>query len=324
MEIAMYGPASLQGIIAFVQVAEAKSFSRAAERLGLSKSAVGKAIARLESRLGVKLVHRTTRSLNLTAEGETFHESCLSALAALDAGQALLASRRQVPAGRLRVDLPLSFGRRCIAPILLEIGARFPELSLDISFNDRRIDLIEEGVDLVVRLGELEDSAVLIARRLCLQRSAICATPAYLAAHGRPASLDDIARHACLRYGRDGRFSRWLLREADGRLRSLAAQGRFVLGHGEAILDAALAGHGLAYLPTWLMAEPLARGELELVLPETALETPAIHALWPRARDLAPKVRVVVDELVRRLSPTPPWDRICFKAGASDLGYLEK
>src|SRR5262249_34406126 len=143
-------PASLQGIVAFVQVAETRSFTRAAERLGLSKSAVGKAVAKLEGRLGVKLIQRTTRSLSLTCEGETLHQSCLSALGALEAGQALLASRRQVPSGRLRVDLPVSFGRRCIAPILIEIGARFPELSVEISFNDRRIDPIEEGVDLVL------------------------------------------------------------------------------------------------------------------------------------------------------------------------------
>jgi DNA-binding transcriptional LysR family regulator len=229
-----------------------------------------------------------------------------------------LASRRQVPSGRLRVDMPVSFGRRCIAPILIEIGGRFPELSLEISFNDRRIDPIEEGVDLVLRLGELEDSAGLVARPLCGQRSAICAAPAYLAARGRPAGLDDITRHDSLRYSSDGSVGRWLLRGPDGELRRLAPQGRFVLGHGEAILDAALAGHGLAYLPTWLTGESLARGELELVLPETAVEEPtSIHALWPRARDLAPKVRVVVDELVRRLSPTPPWDRLCVSSAAA-------
>lgn len=304
----MIEPGGLQGIVAFVQAVEAKSFTLAAQRMSVSKSAVGKSIARLEERLGVKLLNRTTRALSLTCEGEVFHASCLRALSDLDTAQALLASRRQVPAGRLRVDLPLSFGRRCIAPMLFEIAANLPELTLEIAFNDRRVDLIEEGVDLAIRMGDLDDHAGLVARRLHRQRCAVCASPAYLDSRGHPEHLDDLAKHACIVYGRDGRISPWLLRDADGRIRSITPRGRLVLGHGEAMLDAALAGHGLTYLPTWLMGEHVRRGELELVLSDTTLDDVSIHALWPKARDLAPKVRVVVDELVRRFSPTPSWD----------------
>jgi DNA-binding transcriptional LysR family regulator len=202
----------------------------------------------------------------------------------------------------------MSFGRRCVAPMLFEIAAPFPDLVLEISFNDRRVDLVEEGVDLAIRMGELDDSAGLVARRLYVQRAAVCAAPAYLDARGRPASLDDLGRHACIVYGRDGRTRPWLLKDADGRLRQVTPRGRLVLGHGEAMLDAALAGHGLTYLPTWLMAAHLQRGELEMVLSDTLVEDVVIHALWPKTRDLAPKIRMVVDELVRRFSPSPPWD----------------
>jgi DNA-binding transcriptional LysR family regulator len=300
--------AGLQGIVAFVQTVEAGSFTRAAERMGLSKSAVAKSVARMEQRLGVTLINRTTRRLSLTAEGEGFHESCLKALGELDAAQALLASRRRVPSGRLRVDLPLSFGRRIVAPVLLELGERHPELQLEISFNDRRIDLIEEGVDLAIRMGELGEGAGLIARRLFRQRSAICAAPAYLARRGRPICVEDLAMHSCIRFGREGRIAVWRLAEPGGGTRILAPAGRLVMGHGEAVLDAALAGQGLAYLPTWLTGEALKRGALEMVLSESAVDDIEVHALWPRTRDLAPKIRVVVDELLHRFSPVPPWD----------------
>jgi DNA-binding transcriptional LysR family regulator len=306
--------AGLQGLVAFVQTVEAGSFTLAAKRMGLSKSAVAKAVARMEARLGVTLVNRTTRRLSLTAEGESFHESCLKALGEIDAAQALLASRRRVPSGRLRIDLPLSFGRRIVAPILLELGERYPELLLEISFNDRRIDLIEEGVDLAIRMGELGDGAGLIARRLFRQRSAICGAPAYLASHGRPQTMEALSQHACIRFGREGRIVAWQLAAPGngtrgGGTRSVMPAGRLIMGHGEAVLDAALAGHGLAYLPTWLMGEELKQGALEMVLSESAIEEFDVYALWPRTRDLAPKIRVVVDELLRRFVP-PPWDAI--------------
>jgi len=301
--------AGLQGLVAFVQTVEAGSFTLAAKRMGLSKSAVAKAVARMETRLGVTLVNRTTRRLSLTAEGESFHESCLKALGEIDAAQALLASRRRVPSGRLRIDLPLSFGRRIVAPILLELGERYPELLLEISFNDRRIDLIEEGVDLAIRMGELGDGAGLIARRLFRQRSAICGAPAYLARRGRPQTMEALSEHACIRFGREGRIVAWQLASPGGGTRSVMPAGRLIMGHGEAVLDAALAGHGLAYLPTWLIGEELKQGALEMVLSESAIEEFDVYALWPRTRDLAPKIRVVVDELLHRFQP-PPWDAV--------------
>jgi DNA-binding transcriptional LysR family regulator len=303
----MIEPGSLQGLPSFVHAVQTGSFTQAAQRLGVTASAVGKAVALMETRLGVRLLNRTTRSLGLTAEGEAYYQACVEALTVLDAGQAQLAAHRRVPSGRLRVDLPLAFGRRCVAPILFEIAGRFPDLALDISFNDRRVDLVQEGIDLAIRIGELEDSTGLVARRLHTQRSAICAAPAYLDRHGRPQTIEALEGHALIVYGRDGFVSPWFLRDAERRLRKYTPRGRIVLGHGEPMLDAALKGCGITYLPTWLMADELASGRLERTLSADLVEGAPVHAIWPATRTLAPKIRFVVDELVRRFSP-PSWE----------------
>ncbi|BAB49674.1 LysR family transcriptional regulator [Mesorhizobium erdmanii] len=300
-------PIDLQGIVAFVQAVEAGSFTGAGERLHVTKSAIGKSVAQLEQRLGVRLLNRTTRSLRPTSEGVSYYEACVRALAEIEAAQSLLAARRHVPSGRLRVDVPLAFGRRCVAPVLFEISRKFPELTVEISFNDRRVDLIEEGIDLAIRMGELDDSLSLAARRIYAQRSAICAAPAYLEEHGRPRSVEDLAHHSVIGYGREGVVSPRVIRHGDGRQTTFAPKARLVLGHGEPMLDAALAGCGIAFLPTWLAADSLRHGDLEMVLSDCEVENIAVHAVWPVTRALTPKVRVVVDALVEHFS-APPWD----------------
>jgi DNA-binding transcriptional LysR family regulator len=297
----------LQGIVAFVQSVEAGSFTGAGKRLHVTKSAIGKSVAQLEQRLGVRLLNRTTRSLSPTSEGLSYYEACVRALAEIDAGQSLLAAHRQVPSGRLRVDVPLAFGRRCVAPVLFEISSQFPDLMVEITFNDRRVDLIEEGVDLAVRMGELDDSLSLAARRIYTQRSAICAAPAYLDRHGRPQSIADLAHHSIIGYGRDGVAAPWTVRHADGHLATFLPKPRLLLGHGEPMLDAALAGCGIVSLPTWLAADGLRRGELEKVLSDCLVKDLVVHAVWPVTRNLAPKVRVVVDALIEHFS-APSWD----------------
>jgi DNA-binding transcriptional LysR family regulator len=303
----MIEPGSLQGLLPFTHAAETGSFTRAAERLGVTASAVGKAIALMEARLGTRLMNRTTRSLGLTPEGEAYYRACVEALTVLDVAQGQLAAHLEVPAGRLRIDLPLTFGRRCVAPILFEIAERFPDLTLDVSFNDRRVDLVPEGIDLAVRMGELDDRLGLVARRFYVQRWAVCAAPAYLDRRGRPQTIDDLERHALIVYGRDGFVSPWFIPDAAGRSRKYSPRGRIVLGHGEPLLDAALAGCGIAYLPTWIIAKELASGRLECLLSKDFVETAPVHAIWPATRTLAPKIRIVVDELVRRFSP-PSWE----------------
>ncbi|TGV57680.1 LysR family transcriptional regulator [bacterium M00.F.Ca.ET.141.01.1.1] len=299
--------ADLQGIVAFVQTIEAGSFTGAGERLRVTKSAVGKSVAQLEQRLGIRLLNRTTRSLSPTSEGLCYYEACVRALSEIEAAQALLASRRQVPSGRLRVDLPSAFGHRCVAPVLFDISRRFPDLAMEISFNDRRVDLIEEGIDLAVRMGDLDDSLSLAARRLYTQRSAICAAPAYLDRNGRPRTIEDLAGHDLIGYTRNGVAHAWSIRQADGHVAKFTPRARLVLDNGEPMLGAVLAGCGITFLPTWLVADSLRSGALEMVLVDTLVENISVHAIWPVTRALTPKVRVVVDALVAHFS-SPPWD----------------
>lgn len=299
----------LNGIRTFVAAAEAGSFAVASERLGLSRSAVSKSIARLEARLGSQLFTRTTRSLGLTEEGRAFYDRCARAFSDLQAAELSLATGRQVPAGRLRVDLPVVFGRQCVMPVLLETVRLYPELGLDVTFNNRRVDLVEEGFDLAIRIGHLDDSTSVVARRLGVQQMVVCAAPSYLQAHAAPASPDDLSDHDCLTYFYGGRTSPWLFPGPDGLAQPRQVQGRLRLGSGDAIADAALAGQGLAQLPTWLIAEHLISGALVALLPEHVCAGLPIHAIWPQGRQSTPKVRVVIDELVARFLPVPPWDQ---------------
>jgi DNA-binding transcriptional LysR family regulator len=291
----------LSGIAAFVAVAEQGSFAAATGRLGLSRSAAGKTVARLETRLGVRLFHRTTRSLSLTEDGQAFYERCVRALAELDAAAATLESGRSEPSGRLRISVPVLFGRRCVAPVLIEVARRHPKLEFEISFTDRPVDLVEEGVDLAVRNGALQGSAGLMSRKLASQRMTVCATPAYLAAHGRPSRIEDLAQHEAVIYSRAGSAHHWIFPDGRGGEREITMRGRIRLDDLEAVRDAALAGMGLAWLSCWLIADRLRSGELVRVLdnvPGVVLDS---HALWPQAPQLPMRVRTVIDALAARL-----------------------
>lgn len=203
----------LGGITAFVATAQQGSFTAAAEKLGLTKSAIGKSVSRLENRLGLKLFQRSTRRLSLTPDGERFLASCQSAIDILEQAEAELTSHTCQPSGRLRVDLPAAFGRQRILPILLDITRRYPELALTVTFSERFVDLIDEGIDLVVRIGELSDSSGLVARRLTTQKLVICASPDYLFNHGEPVSIDDLNHHQCVVGFRRNQPVSWLLKE---------------------------------------------------------------------------------------------------------------
>ena len=298
----------LKGIALFVQAVDAGSFALAAERQGLSRSAVGKSIARLETRLGVRLFHRTTRSLSLTEDGAAYHASCVRALGEIEGAELALAEGRQALRGPLRIDLPVTFGRLHVLPHLLELAGEHPGLSLDLSFSDRFISLADEGVDLAIRLGDLADST-LVVRRLAAQRMVACAAPAYLDRHGEPAHPDDLKRHRCVLYSYAGRPYPWRFKGPDGPFAITPARGGFQATNGEVMRDAVLAGQGLAQLPTFLVGEHVRSGRLQVVLGAYAGEGPPIQAVWPSARHLSPKVRAVVDRLVERFSPTPPWDQ---------------
>lgn len=289
------------GISVFVAAAEAGSFATAARRLNLSRSAVGKAIGRLEERLGARLFQRTTRSLALTGEGQFFFERCLRALAELRAGSAMLESGRGEAVGRLRVSAPALFGRRCVAPILVELVRKHPRLEIEMSFTDRSVDLIEESYDLVVRNGPLGTGSGFIARRVAHQAMVVCASPAYLEILGDVPSIDSLPRHDGIVYLKRGRIRRWIFPTPNGPPLEIEPNHRLRFDDLGAIADAAAAGMGLAWLPRWLVEDRLSNGELTLVLerqPQLIFDT---HALWPEAPHLPHRVRVAIDALAAEL-----------------------
>ncbi|CAI1157766.1 D-malate degradation protein R [Serratia entomophila] len=294
----------LNGITVFVTAVEAGSFALAASRLHLSRSAVGKTVARLEQRLGVRLFHRTTRSQSLTDDGALFYERCLRALEEIRTAETLLESGKRQVSGRLRVSMPVLFGRMCIAPLLTELMCEHPGLELDLSFNDRIVDLIEDGFDLVVRNGALADSGGLVARRIGDHRMTLCAAPDYLQRCGEPYSIEQLAQHAAVTYSRAGVVRSWQLLEPDGTLREVMPSRRLQMDDLQAIADAATAGFGITWLPCWLVREQLLKGELVRLLRDRPGASFEVHALWPQTPHLPLKVRLAVDRLVSKLPPS--------------------
>lgn len=288
---------SLSGIATFCVVARAASFTEAANVLGISRSAVGKAVARLESRLGVKLFYRTTRRLSLSTDGEAYFLVCQAALDGIAAAEGGLGARSVAPAGRLRIDMPVAFGRKVMLPMLLDIGKAHPALLMTMTFSDQINDLVEQGIDLAIRFGALEDSGDLVARKLTSHRWVICATPAYLAAAGTPATPADLAHHRCIVGYRRGRPLPWHLSQ-DGVPGRMAPPATWQISDGQAMVDAALAGVGLCQMPLALFREHLASGQLVTVLDDCTGQAIDVHAVWPRTAHLRPKVRHVVDALV--------------------------
>lgn len=291
----------LTGIDTFVHAVEAGSFALAAERLGLTRSAVGKTVARLERRLGARLFQRTTRQQSLTEDGQAYYERCLRALAELDAAEAAFDSGRREPVGRLRVSAPLLFGRHCVAPVLAALAEKYQKLQVEMSFSDRVVDLVEEGFDLAVRIGPLRDSATLAARRLGSQAMGICAAPSYLARHGTPQSPADFPAHTAVIYGLNGSSAQWRIRDSDGEWREPLIGSRLRFDDVQAIADAAVAGHGLAWLPCWLMSRYLRSGELALVTSSQNTVASEVHAVWPQSRYLPSKTRTAIDALVEQV-----------------------
>lgn len=292
----------LSGIQAFVRAVEVGSFARAADKLGLTRSAVGKSVSRLERRLGVRLFHRTTRTQSLTEDGQMFYERCRRVLDEIDAAEAALDAGRREPAGRLRVSVPLLFGRHCVAPVLARLARRYPGLRLEISFSDRVVDLLEDGFDLAVRIGELRDSANLAARRLGGQTFLMCASPSYFAGRPPPVRPEEFASHTALTYSRAGREDPWEMHDASGR-HSLAFARHLRFDDVEAIADAATAGFGIAKLPAWLITSRLRSGALLLLLDGAEMHAYDIHAVWPHGAYLPSKTRAAIDALVAEVPP---------------------
>ncbi len=290
-----------EGLAVFIETVEAGGFARAGERLALSRSAVGKAIARLEARLGVRLFQRTTRALSLTEDGQAYYERCQRALHELHAGQALLESGKSEVIGALRISMPVLFGRHRIAPILMRLAARHPKLELDLRFSDLVVDVIGEGFDLAVRQGPIVAGAGLRMRKLTRQKKIICAAPSYLERRGAPGSSADLSEHEALVYWRNNQVFPWQLRRPDGTPFDCRVSWRLKFDNLEAIVDAALAGMGIAHLPDWLIEEPLASGRLVPLLVDEGASEIETSLVWPDRDYMPMRLRMTIDALVRSL-----------------------
>jgi DNA-binding transcriptional LysR family regulator len=292
---------SLRDIPTFIEVADAGSFSGASLRLNVTRSAVAKSIARLEQRLGARLFHRTTRSLSLTQDGALFHDRCLRALEEIRAGEAMLESGRTEIRGRMRISMPVVLGRKCVAPILTRLLSDNPGLELDLSFSDRIVDLLEDGIDLAIRSGVLRDDSDMMSRVVARQRMTVCAAPDYLERRGEPQTLDDLQHHDAILYSRNDRTLAWRFPTPSQPERSIIPKARLRLDDLEAIVDAAVAGMGLAWLPCWLIRDQVAAGRLVALMDSTPRMAFFCHAVWPKSPIMLPKTRLVIDRLAAEL-----------------------
>ncbi|MBZ9842771.1 LysR family transcriptional regulator [Mesorhizobium sp. CA5] len=288
----------LESMEVFVKAVDLGSFAAAAATLDLSGPMVGKHVRFLEERLGMRLINRTTRRQSLTDFGRAYYERCRIVLAEAQAADALAADQLSEPRGKLRVTMPAHFGRHCVTPILIELARRYPTLELDLSLSDRFVDLVEDGFDLAIRTGTLDDRAGIIARRVARQRMIVCASPSYIESFGRPLQPEDIASHQAIVYRRLGHVLQpWLFTRDDDSVTQIAPAGRLRLDDLDAIADAATDGMGLAWLPYWLVRQRIEGGTLVRLLPEQRDYLYDCHALRLQAPHLPLKVRLAVDAL---------------------------
>lgn len=288
---------SLQQLAAFAETAKHGSFAAAARESGSAPSTLAKAVARLELALGVRLFHRTTRQVTLTPDGERLYRRCQRLLAEVDELQADASGVREAPTGTLRLDMPIVMGRRLLLPVLARMSQRYPGLLLDVRLQDGYVDLVKEGIDVAVRVGMLKDSS-LVARRFTTQAMVLVASPGYLEAHGTPRRVDQLAAHSALlfRMPSTGRDRPWQFRQR-GHPVELHPQSRVRINDGEGLVEAARLGLGLAQLPDYFVRDELARGQLVEVLPSARPAPLPVSIVYPAARLLPLRVRLLLEEL---------------------------
>lgn len=299
----------LSTLSVFVRIAETGSFSAAARNLGISKSSVSKKLAGLEERLDARLINRTTRRLGLTEVGAAFLVRAQRILAELQEAEQAVTQLTAEPRGVLRVNAPMSFGISHVAPAMAEFMAAYPDLSVTMDLNDRRVDLIEEGYDLAVRIADLPDSS-LIARKLAPARRVVCASPDYWARHGMPGHPSDLSRHNCLIYTYLPSGNEWRFHGPEGMI-PVRVDGPFKANNGDALRAAALAGLGVCFSPTFIVGDELRAGRLVTALDAFEDDTVSVYAVYAHRRHLSAKVRIFVDFLAKRFGPEPYWDAFC-------------
>lgn len=296
-----------QELLVFHAVVKHASYAKAARELGLTPSGISRVITRMEERLGVRLIQRTTRRLSLTEGGSLFHARTLQVIADLSEAEAELQQTVVRPKGKLRVTAPVVFGQVHLNPLIGKLVSRHPELSVEMHLMDRFVDLVEEGMDLAIRAGTLPDSR-LIARKLCTNRRIVVASPDYLKQHGTPQHPDQLTDHECLLFTGFLRPREWRLHGPSGPL-TVSVNGRVASNNIDLLATAAKQGVGMTFGATLLVAPALLSGELVRVLPEYEFEATSIYAVFPSVRQLSSKVRAMVDFLCDELCDPPPWDQ---------------
>jgi len=296
----------INDLLLFAHVVKVRSFSEAARRLGVSKSRVSKAVARLEGDLGVRLLHRSTRSLSLTEVGEAYFEHCDRILEELSLADTAISRLHQEPRGKLKISAPVAFSTMHVASALPDFMACYPDLTVDLTISDRLVDLAEEGYDIALRISR-EPGQNLVARQLAPIRRMICASPDYLARRGMPLAPADLVRHNCLSYTFLDTQEVWHLKGGDGDV-AIPVSGTLRINDDEALSQAVLGGLGLAMLPTFIVGRDLQDGRLVEVLPGFVPTERFIYAVHLPNRHLPPKVRAFIDFLLARFGPTPYWD----------------
>lgn len=295
----------LQAMEVFVQVVDSGGFTRAAENMQLPKATVSTLVQALEGALAVKLLHRTTRQVSVTADGAAYYERCLRILSDVREAEESLSRTRLSPSGRLRVDAPTGLAADILIPALPDFFTRYPDILLELGCSDRPVDLIEEGVDCAVRGGMLDDSS-LIARRVAIMQFVTCAAPAYLDKHGRPDHPNDLLRHRCVNYfsARTGKIYDWDFARGSERIQ-IALPGSIAVNDSNAYVSAGLAGLGIVQMPHVTIEPLIADGRFEVLLPEWTSDPLPIHVVYPQNRHLSAKVRVFVEWVAELFSNHP-------------------
>ncbi|KAE9528969.1 LysR family transcriptional regulator [Testudinibacter aquarius] len=287
---------NLNDMAAFISSVKSGSFTKAGKQMGLTRSTIGKRIAKLEQRLNVRLLNRNTRNLSLTDEGRLFYERCVAVLEELENAEQCLVQRSIIPGGKLKISAPVTLGRLAVAPLAIRFMQQYPQLEIELSMSDRYVDLVEEGFDVAVRVGTPNPDSGLLARTIGTQRMLTCAAPDYLQQHGEPGSPDDLAAHACLHFIHNGRISAWQFRQHGKPLR-FSGSARFSADHGETLISAAVAGLGIVQMPHYLVNHAIASGALQALLADFMIDAIPIQAVYPSRRQLSPKVRLWIDFL---------------------------
>jgi len=297
----------LENMQMFIRVVESAGIGRAAEQLGIAKSAVSRRLTELEERLGTRLINRTTRTSSLTEAGTHYYQQALKVVDQVQEMNAELADAKAALSGTIRLAVPLSFGLLHLAPAIDLFTQQHPQLTIHLDFSDRQVDIIEEGFDLALRIAELRDSNIQ-ARKVCSSHHVLAASPEYLKRKGCPKHPSEIKQHEFLKYG-VGNSALWAITDTEGKKHRFSVQSKMSANNGDFLLQMAKAGHGIVMLPTFIAWQALASGELVQVLPDCSLPSLNAYFVYPRNRFLPLRARALIDFMVERFGENPYWDQ---------------